>query len=83
MKGCVEERRIFFIYQYKGVGIVFKISEQIKHKDLDMYKKLKNSFKPEKKPKKDVELGDRPENLMKQNSYKRIGRRIRQTKWSD
>lgn len=62
---------------------MFKVSEQIKHKDMDMYKKLKNSFKPEKKLKKDVELGDSPENLMKQNSYKRTGRRIKQTRWSE
>lgn len=31
--------------------------------------------------KKRIKLGDRPENLMKHRSYKRIGRRIRQIKW--
>ena len=58
--------------------MVFQISEQIKHKDLDMYKKSKNSFKPNKK---EIKLGDKPENLMKSDSHKRIGRRIRQTGW--
>ncbi len=57
---------------------MFKISEQIKHKDMETYKKLKNSFKPEKQG---IKLGDTPENLMKANSYKREGRRIRQVKW--
>lgn len=65
---------------------MFRVSSQIKHKDLDLYKELKNSFKDNKrnksKDKKKVRLGGTPENLMKQNSYKRIGRRVRQTKWS-
>ena len=60
---------------------MFRISSQIKHKDLELYKRLKNSFKENKKD-KEVDLGDTPENLMKQNSYKRIGRRVRQTKWA-
>lgn len=60
---------------------MFRVSEQIKHKDMEMHKKLKNSFKPEKKKK--IELGDSPENLMKQNSYKRSGRRMKQTRWSE
>lgn len=28
-----------------------------------------------------IELGDRPEKLMRHDSYKREGRRIRQVKW--
>jgi len=28
-----------------------------------------------------IKLGDKPENLMKHDAYKRQGRRIRQTKW--
>lgn len=56
---------------------MFRISEQIKYKDLEKYKELKNAFKP----KKEIKLGDKPENLMKSDSHKRIGRRIRQTGW--
>lgn len=46
---------------------------------MDTYKRLKNSFKAKKK---EIDLGDTPENLMKQDAYKRSGRRIKQTKWS-
>lgn len=57
---------------------MFRISEQIKYKDMDTYKRLRNSFKTKKK---EIDLGDTPENLMKQNAYKRSGRRIKQTSW--
>lgn len=60
---------------------MFKIAEQIKYKDMEMYKELKNSFKPKKNKK--IDLGDTPENLMRQNTYKRSGRRIQQTRWSE
>lgn len=63
--------------------MVYKISEQIKYKDIDTYKKLKDMSRSKSvNKKKKIELGDTPENLMKHDSHKRIGRRIKQTKWS-
>jgi hypothetical protein len=56
-----------------------KIGEYLRKNDIDTYKKLKKIG--EKQQRKKIKLGDRPENLMKHRSYKRIGRRIRQIKW--
>ena len=55
------------------------IGEIIRSKDIDTYRKLMQIGRRQKK--KRIKLGDRPENLMKHRSYKRIGRRIRQIKW--
>lgn len=55
------------------------MEEIIKFKDIDTYRKLMQIGRRHNK--KEIELGDRPENLMKHRSYKRIGRRIRQIKW--
>lgn len=55
------------------------IGEIIRYKDIDIYRKLMQIGRRQKK--KRIKLGDRPENLMKHRSYKRIGRRIRQIKW--
>jgi len=56
---------------------MFKISEQIKYKDKELYKKLKEMSKS----KKEIKLGDRAENLMRHDSYKRVGRRVKQVGW--
>jgi hypothetical protein len=55
------------------------IGEYIKLTDIETYEKLIKLCK--NKPKKKIELGDSIENLMKSNSYRRVGRRIRQIKW--
>lgn len=55
------------------------IGEILRRTDIDTYRKLLKIGKRQNK--KEIELGDRPENLMKHRSYKRIGRRIRQIKW--
>jgi hypothetical protein len=57
------------------------IGEYIKQTDRHTYYKLINMFKvKEDKPKK-IKLGDSIENLMKADSYKREGRRIKQRSW--
>lgn len=53
------------------------IGEYIKLTDIETYKKLIKLYKP----KKEIELGDSIENLMKSNSYRREGRRIVQRGW--
>lgn len=58
------------------------VGEIIKYKDIDIYRKLlKMCSKKIDKPKKEIELGDSVENLMKHDSYRREGRRLKQTKW--
>jgi len=58
------------------------IGEIIRFKDIDTYRKLlKMCSRTIDKPKKEIELGDSVENLMQHDSYRRQGRRIRQTKW--
>lgn len=56
------------------------IGEYIKLTDIETYRKLIKLCKD--RPKKKIELGDRPENLMKHRSYRRIGRRIRQVSYT-
>lgn len=57
------------------------IGEIIRYKDIDTYIELiKMSRGKVDKPKK-IELGDSIKNLMKANSYKKIGGAIRQTRW--
>lgn len=56
------------------------IGKILKHKDIDTYRKLNKLCKVKGKIKKEIKLGDSIESLMKSNSYKRIGRRIRQVK---
>ena len=54
------------------------IGEYIKLTDIEIYNKLKKLCKSNiDKPRK-IELGDTPENLMRADSYKRVGRRVRQ-----
>ena len=55
------------------------IGEYIKLTDIETYKKLIKLCK--NKPKKEIELGDSIENLMKADSYRREGRRIVQRGW--
>ncbi|HLR34622.1 MAG TPA: hypothetical protein VK071_04745 [Tissierellales bacterium] len=57
-----------------------RIGEILKHNDIDTYRRLKKL--PEKAGKRSsaIKLGDSVENLMKANSYRRIGRRVRQVK---
>ena len=58
------------------------IKEIVKFKDIDIYRRLiKIGRRQYKKNDKGIKLGDRPENLMKHDAHKRIGRRIRQIKW--
>ena len=54
------------------------IGEHWRRNDIDTYRKL---MKVGRRKQKKIKLGDRPENLMKHNSYKRHGRRIKQVKW--
>ena len=56
------------------------IGEYIKLTDIKTYRKLLAMFKIDK-PKKKIELGNSIENLMKSDSYKREGRRIKQRGW--
>ena len=51
------------------------IEERIKHSDPELYINLKKLIS------KDIKLGDKPENLMRHDSHKRIGRRLKQTRW--
>lgn len=56
------------------------IGEYIKLTDIETYKKLKRLFKTKvDKPK--IELGCSVEELMRVDSYKREGRRIKQRGW--
>lgn len=57
------------------------IGDILQVNSIDAYKKLMQISKTEK-PKKKIELGDSVENLMKADSYKREGRRIKQKGWS-
>lgn len=52
-----------------------RIENIIRETDPITYRKLKKIGKEK------IKLGDRPEELMKHNSYRRCGRRIRQVKW--
>lgn len=54
-----------------------KIEKYLQETDPVVYRRLKKVGKKKKK----IRLGDSVENLMKHNSYKREGRRIRQVKW--
>ncbi|WP_352404517.1 hypothetical protein, partial [Sporanaerobacter acetigenes] len=54
------------------------IGGYLRRNDIDTYRKL---MKIGRRQQKKIKLGDRPENLMKHNSYKRQGRRVRQVKW--
>ncbi len=57
------------------------IGEYIKSTDTETYNKLKNHCKLDiEKPRK-IELGDRPENLMKHDAYRRVRGAIRQIRW--
>ncbi|WP_353096210.1 hypothetical protein [Tissierella praeacuta] len=58
------------------------IGEILKHEDIYQYNRLINMFKTKEKPKKKIKLGDSIENLMRTDSYKREGRRVKQRGWS-
>ena len=55
------------------------IGEYLKSTDIYTYYRLINMFKI--KEKKEIKLGDSIENLMRSDSYKREGRRIKQRGW--
>jgi hypothetical protein len=66
---------------FRGWGTCFKevlmtIGEYIKVTDIKTYDKLLKLC--DFKIKKPITLGDSVENLMKHDSYKRVGRRVRQ-----
>lgn len=50
------------------------VREIIKANDINTYRKLKNMGKNK------IKLGDKPAKLMRHDSYRREGRRIRQTR---
>lgn len=54
-----------------------KLGEYLKCKDKKTYMQLCALFESK------IKLGDRPENLMKHDAHKRIGRRVRQIEWAD
>ncbi|GFN35365.1 hypothetical protein [Tepidimicrobium xylanilyticum] len=57
------------------------IREYIKLTDIETYNRLKNLYRLDiDKPRK-IELGDRPENLMKHDAYKRVRGALRQIRW--
>lgn len=62
------------------------IGEYLKITDIDTYRRLmkigKRKHKKHRK-KNEIELGDRVENLMRHDAYKRVGGRLKQVKWSD
>lgn len=60
-----------------------RIKEIIKHKDIETYRKLRSMCKSSNKKHKNkkIKLGDKPENLMRHDAYKRVNRRLRQIKW--
>ena len=67
--------------QGKGIEIglgegIMTIGEIIKYNDICTYRKLMMIVRQKK-----IKLGDKPERLMQHDSHKRIGRRIKQTKW--
>lgn len=53
------------------------IGEYLRKNDIDTYRKLMMIGRRQQK----IKLGDKPERLMQHDSHKRIGRRIKQTKW--
>ena len=58
------------------------IGEILRRTDIDTYKQLMRIGKKQyKKNDKGIKLGDRPENLMKHDAHKRIGRRLKQIRW--
>lgn len=58
------------------------IGEYLRLADIDTYRKLlKMCSKKIDKLKNEIKLGDRTERLMQHDSYRREGRRIRQTRW--
>lgn len=59
--------------------IKLTIGEYLKSTDRDTYYRLINMFKI--KEKKEIKLGDSIENLMRSDSYKREGRRVKQRGW--
>lgn len=58
------------------------IGEYLRKKDIDTYRKLMKIGKRHKKKKKEIMLGDRPERLMANDSYRRIRGTLRQKTWS-
>lgn len=67
--------------QGKGIEIglgegIMTIGEIIRYNDICTYRKLMMIVRQKK-----IKLGDKPERLMQHDSHKRIGRRIKQTKW--
>ena len=57
------------------------IGEILRKTDINTYNRLIKLFKIEiDKPRK-IELGDRPENLMKHDSYRRVRGALRQIRW--
>jgi len=60
------------------------IGEYLKMTDIDTYRKLMRMAKmkhKKQKKKNEIKLGDRVENLMKHDAYKRVRGALRQIKW--
>lgn len=56
------------------------IQEYIRLTDIDTYNRLMKLYKINKSPRK-IELGDKVENLMKHDSYKRVKGKLVQRGW--
>ena len=62
--------------------IKLTIGEYIRLTDIYTWYQLRILLKQGiQKPNKEIKLGDKPENLMKADSYTRVGRRVRQRSW--
>lgn len=57
------------------------IKEIIKHSDIDTYERLMKLCKTKIDRPKKIKLGDSIENLMKHDSFRKIGGKVKQTKW--
>lgn len=55
------------------------IGEILRRTDVDTYKQLMQIGRRHNK--KEIELGDRPENLMRHDAYKRVRGALRQIRW--
>lgn len=69
----LQKRRIEIGLGERGMTI----GEYLRKNDIDTYRKLMMIGRRQQK----IKLGDKPERLMQHDSHKRIGRRIKQTKW--
>ena len=58
-----------------------RIEEILKSKDIEIYRELKKIGRKKRRRKNKIELGDKVENLMKHDAYKRVRGALRQIRW--